>query len=78
MASGPTALITSGKHEMTKAHYVYDDDGRATHIYQAPAGMIDGGPCLVTKYSYYGTSVRVENSIEYEGAWDSAWDLTTD
>lgn len=62
--------------ELIKTHIEYDVNNRAELIFTAPAGAIDGAPCIVTKYTYDGVSTRVVTFQEFRAAWDSAWDLT--
>ena len=71
-----TVLLTSLKSELMKTKYFFDEEGRNTYIVQAPAHTIDGGAALVTKFDYDGDDVQASGSVEYQGTWDEAWDIT--
>lgn len=76
MAETKTEIIKPFDHERIKSHIIYNVDNQATHIYTAVAGAADNAPCLLTRYSYDGSSQRVTGSHEFDSNWDSAWDLT--
>jgi len=58
-----------------KTHAERDGSGRTTHFYEAPTFTQDGDPCLLTEFTYTGTSPNVDNSKESTSAWSSAWDI---
>lgn len=70
-----TALLTTMKNELYKSHFVYDGENRVTHHYQARKDAPHQGVCLVTKFTYVTGTSLTEGSIEYEGQWNSDWDV---
>ena len=58
-----------------KTHAIYDGNGRTTHFYEAPTFTQNGDPCLLTEFTYTGTSPNVDNTKESASTWSSAWDL---
>lgn len=74
-----TALILSGKNEYKKQYYEYMTDlsGRLLRLWEAPVDQVNGAPCIVTKFAYVGSTTQLSGSVEFEGAWNSAWDIAT-
>ena len=72
--SDGTRHLTSLRNEYMKRHVVYDGDGNPTHVFEARPTCADGEPCFVTKSEWTGG--LCVNMLEYEGVWDSDWDLT--
>jgi hypothetical protein len=68
-----TALLTTGLHEYVKQKMLYDASGRLVAVYEARTDATDGEPALLTTYTYYGTSNRVDVMKEAEASWDGAW-----
>lgn len=68
-------IIKSLTHESMQTHYVYDGSNRNTYIYQAVTGTKNGGPCLVTKFSFTGANTYADGSVEYVGTWDATWEI---
>lgn len=68
-----TALLTTGLHEYVKQKMIYDDGGRLIAVYEARTDAADGEPALLTTYTYYGPSNRVDVMREVEAVWDGAW-----
>jgi hypothetical protein len=58
-----------------KQYIVYDGSGRMTDVYTAHTNAITGTPCTRTRYSYDGTSSRVEKRKEQDATWDATWDI---
>lgn len=73
-----TALITTMKNEFFKNHYLYDGDNRVTHHFQARNGAENNTPCMVTQFDYLVGTSLVSGWIEYEGRWNSSWDIEPD
>lgn len=65
------SLLTS----FTKTHAEYDANGRTIAFYECPTFTKDGEVCLLTQFTYIGTSPNVTNSKESESTWDSSWDI---
>ena len=72
MASN-TALLTTGLHEYVKQKLFYDVGGRMVSVYEARTNANDGDACLLTTYTYQGTSNRVDFMQEQEAIWDGTW-----
>ena len=72
--SQTTAQLKSGFHELIKQYYVYDGLGRLAYLYEATVATGDGEPCLLTNYSYDGTTTRIQKIKEENSTWDSSWD----
>lgn len=68
-----TALLTTGLHEYVKQKMIYDDGGRLIAVYEARTEATGGEPALLTTYTYYGTSNRVDVMKEEESVWDASW-----
>jgi hypothetical protein len=64
--------------ETTKTKSFYDGLNRLSYFIVASKTSVTGTPCLVTKYSYVGSTAQVDTSTEYITAWDTSWDLTED
>lgn len=61
--------------EYVKQHIAYDVSNRVEYVYTVRSDATNGTPCSVVRYSYDGTSARVVLMKEYNGTWDSTWDL---
>lgn len=72
--SGQLKIKTS-QQQYVKTHSVFDGSFRLTHIYEAASATTNGAPCMVTRFSYDGSSSRIENSVEEDAFWDSSWDI---
>lgn len=72
------ALLKTLKAELMKTKYFFDGSGRNTYIVQAPAAALNGAVALVTKFTYTGAEVVATSEVEYEGQWDSSWDVVQD
>jgi hypothetical protein len=72
-----SALILAGKNEYKKQHYEYLSDGtqRLLKLYETQLDTADGKPCIVTQFAYVGSTTQLAGTIEYEGSWQSAWDI---
>lgn len=72
-----SALILAGKNEYKKQHYEYLSDGtqRLLKLYETQLDTADGKPCIVTQFAYVGSTAQLAGTIEYEGSWQSAWDI---
>ena len=68
--------VQTAQGERMKWHYVYDANGRVTDVYEVAAGAADATPCMRTRYTYVGSTTRVENALETTSTWDSTWDIT--
>lgn len=60
--------------ELVKQHIEYDGQLRVEYIYTAPTDAPNNSPCSVVRYSYNGTSNRVDYMKETKGVWLSAWE----
>jgi hypothetical protein len=69
------ALLQTEAGEFVKQYIAYDSSSRPEYVYVAAAGAADGAPCSITRYTYDGTSSRVLKMKEYEGTWDSSYDI---
>ncbi|MEA2036394.1 MAG: hypothetical protein U9O94_02720 [Nanoarchaeota archaeon] len=72
---GKAAQIKSLLTSFMKSHAVYDGNGRTTHFYECPTFTDHGEICLLTEFTYVGTSPNVTNSKESKSTWDSTWDI---
>lgn len=70
-----TALIKTALNEYVKVHQEYDIEGRVEYIYEAKTEAVNGDPCVVTRYSYNGTTSDIVFFKEYDGAWNTAWEV---
>jgi hypothetical protein len=68
-----TALLTTGLHEYVKQKMIYDESGRLIAVYECRSEAQGGDPALLTTYTYYGTSNRVDVMKEVESVWDGSW-----
>jgi len=68
--------IQTAQGEFMKWHYVYDITLRPEYIYEVHTDASNGDPCMVTQYSYVGSTTRIENAKESSSTWDSTWDIT--
>jgi hypothetical protein len=69
------AHLKTNQNEYVKSYITYDASSRMEYIYEARAVARHGEPCLVTRYVYDGVSTRIVKMKEYEGTWDSSWDI---
>lgn len=74
----PTDHIKTAQVEAVKTKSFYDGSSRLSYFIVAPRDAENGAKALVTKYTYYSTSSRVDASVEYFTIWDSSWDITED
>ena len=72
MASKESKL-TSGKNSRIKQYLVYTE-GLMTSVYEAPEGVINGAPCLLTTYEYDGDN-QITKMKETDATWNSDWDI---
>lgn len=70
-----TGHLKTQAHELVKQHIEYDANNRVEYVYTAHADLEDGKPCSVVRYSYIGTTSRVQFMREYTDTWDVAWEL---
>lgn len=70
-----TALIKTALSEYVKVHQEYDINGRVEYIYEAKQEAVNGDPCVVTRYAYNGTTSDIVFFKEYDGTWNSAWEV---
>lgn len=71
-----TSLLKTQINELRKTKYFYDATGRPSYIVEAKRDALNGDPCLVTKFSYtLVTDTAMAGSIEYQGTWNSSWDI---
>lgn len=64
------------KNEKMKTYAVRDGSQRVVKLYEAPLGVQDGEPCLVTLYEYAGSNTVPSISLETDGFWNIAWEVT--
>lgn len=69
-----SAQIKTHLNELVKTYTAYDVNGRPEYVYTAAEDAEDGAPCLVTRYSYDGTSQRVVYLKESNTTWQTAWE----
>lgn len=69
-----TAIIKTALNEYTKSYQVLDGQLRLEYLYEAGTHAKHGDACMVTRYSYYGSSSNVEYVKEYESTWDIAFE----
>jgi hypothetical protein len=62
------------QREKMKTHCKRDGSERVILLYEAPAHIQDGEPCLVTVYEYAGANTVPTNTLEKEAVWDSDWE----
>lgn len=74
-ANNDNSQLKTGMHEPVKQYQIFDGDGRVTHLYEARANAADGDPCMLTRFSYDGTSSRIEKTLESVASWDESWDI---
>lgn len=70
-----TQRLQAYLQEAVKTHSVYDGSSRLTDFYVAPSQTQHGETCLRTRYTYVGATNLVENSVDQESTWNSAWDI---
>jgi hypothetical protein len=70
-----TDFIIPHRSEAVKTYATYDASQRLEYFYTAMADAQHGDRCLVTQYTYDGTSGRVVKSKESLSLWDSSWDI---
>ena len=75
MGSSTSAQLTTGAKEYVKQYITYDSSSRPEYVYTAAVGTIHGAPCSVTRYVYVGTTSRISKRKEYDGTWDSSYDI---
>lgn len=69
-----SAIIKSNINEEVKSKIFYDVQNRPIAIYEAQNIAVDGTPCLLTQYSYVGTSSLVDYMKETEATWLTVWE----
>lgn len=69
-----TSLIKTQLNGFTKQKQVLDGSNRLEYLYTAGIEAVNGAPCLVTRYSYIGSTAYVDYTKEYEGVWQTAWE----
>ena len=67
--------IQTGLGQHMKWHYEYDANGRVTDVYEAAVDVANGKPCMLTEYTYVGSTSRINNAKESTSTWDSTWDI---
>jgi hypothetical protein len=67
--------LTTQAHEFVKQHIEYDGSARPEYVYTVRADAVNGTPCSAVRYSYVGTTSRIEFMKEFSAAWNIAWDL---
>lgn len=70
-----TGHLKTQLNELIKQHVEYDVNTRTEYVYTARADAVDGSPCSVVRYSYIGTTTRVQYMKEYTGLWNAAWEV---
>lgn len=70
-----TGHLKTQAAELLKQHIEFDGSNRVEYVYTVTADALDNTPCSVVRYAYDGVSSRVVFMREYEGNWDSAWEL---
>lgn len=68
-------LIKSHLAEYVKSYAEYDGFGRLVKLHQTDNDAKNGDPTVVTEYAYVGSSTNVTYMREYEGTWQTAWEL---
>lgn len=66
------------QREKMKTHCKRDGSERVILLYEAPAHIQDGEPCLVTVYEYTGANTVPTNTLEKEAVWSSSWESGTE
>lgn len=66
--------LKSQSEELVKQHIEYDGQLRVEYIYTAPTDATTGTPCSVVRYSYVGTSNRVDYMKESLSTWNIVWE----
>lgn len=69
-----TDQLVTHAHEYVKSHTAYDAQDRVEYVYTAAKDAPHGGPCIVTRYAYLGTTARVTYMKEDAATWDVAWE----
>lgn len=67
-----SSIIKTALNEYTKSYQVLDGQLRLEYLFEAGTHTIDGGRCMVTRYSYFGGTPQVAYVKEYEGVWDAS------
>lgn len=75
MSNGRSELFISHRGELVKQYIAYDASNRPEYTYTAYYLADHGDPCIVTQYSYDGTSSRIQKRKESAGTWDSSYDI---
>lgn len=70
-----TGQLETHQKEYTKTFIEFDLNGRPIRIITARHDAVPGEIAVCTLYSYDGVSTRVNFNLEYEIAWQGAWDL---
>ena len=70
-----TGHVKTMLRELYKTYITYDVESRPEYVYQAPTDADHGTPCMITRYTYVGTTRFVQKSKEYSGTWDSSYDI---
>lgn len=73
-----TEVLKTVRNEIKKEHIDFDILGRVSKTYLAPAAAVNGDPCIVIEYIYYGSSTAVKGRTEGYGFWDSVFDNIDD
>ena len=69
-----TSQIKTSLNGYTKQKQALDSSSRLEYLYTAGVQARNGDPCLVTRYSYIGSTSYVDYTKEYEGVWLSVWE----
>lgn len=69
-----TEILITILKENNQQHVSFDSLGRPSIIYTALEDALDGDPCHVREYIYYGVTTKVKGRKEGYGVWSSAYD----
>lgn len=75
MSTDRTSRLKTTAYELVKQYMIYDGSGRLTSLYTAHTDAETGTPCVLTQYTYDGTSGRIEKRKESDATWDASWDI---
>jgi hypothetical protein len=67
-------LIGPLKNEHMKTHIKRDSLQRVEVLYEAPAHIGNGEPCLATVYHYEASNTVPTNTLEKIAVWDDSWE----
>lgn len=70
-----TELLKSQAQELVKSYTTYDAYNRPEYFYVAQADAVHGASCIVTQYTYDGTTSRMIKRRESYTTWNSSYDI---